>query len=226
MTLHQVVCLLDLNLGPAEDHEVVGIAHEAVAGVVELPVEAVESDGGKQGGYDPSLARADRGRLGRALLHYPGLEKSLAQVENVAVGHFRGHAGHDDRMRQIVEEPLNISVEHIRVPLLMEFQDLSHGHVAVAAGPEPVRVIVKQPLKERAQEEANHLLGYPVADGGDPQRACLAWSLGNMDTKQGEGLVRPILQAAHRGEQVVFKVDLEGRDALPVNARSPAVPPD
>jgi len=38
--------------------------------------------------------------------------------------------------------------------------------VAVAVGPEPVRVIVKQPLEERAQEEANHLLGHPVADGG------------------------------------------------------------
>ena len=56
--------------------------------------------------YDPSLGRAHRGRLEHALLHHPGLEKSFDQVENGAVGHFRGHAGHDDLMRQVVEEPL------------------------------------------------------------------------------------------------------------------------
>ena len=54
MTLHQVVCLLDLSLGATEDHEIVGITHEAVAGVVEVPVEAIESNVGQQGGYDPS----------------------------------------------------------------------------------------------------------------------------------------------------------------------------
>ena len=47
-----------------------------------------------------------------------------------------------------------------------------------------------------------------------------------MDTTQGEGSVRPILQAAHQGEQVVFEIAREGSDALPVNSRSPAIPPD
>ena len=75
MTLHQVVCLLDLDLGPTKDHEVVGIAHEAEAGVVELPVEAMESDVGQQGGDRPSYNLANcplrgfqqkgRGSLGR-----------------------------------------------------------------------------------------------------------------------------------------------------------------
>ena len=116
MALHQVVCLLDADLGPAENHEIVGVAHEAVAGVVELPVEAVQSDVGKQGGYDPSLRRAHRGRLEHALLHHPGLEKSFDQIENVAVGHFRGHSGHDDAMRQVVKEPLDVGVEHMGVP--------------------------------------------------------------------------------------------------------------
>ena len=44
MALHQIVRLLDGGLDPAEDHEVVGVTHEAIAGVVELPVEAVQSD--------------------------------------------------------------------------------------------------------------------------------------------------------------------------------------
>ena len=108
----------------------------------------------------------------------------------------------------------------------MEFEDFAHGHMAVATGPEPVRVVVKQPLEERAQEEANHLLGHPVADGGDPQRTRLALTLGDMDATQGEGFIRPILQTPHQGEQVVYEVALEGLDALPVNPRGPAIPPD
>ncbi len=74
------------------------------------------------------------------------------------------------------------------VPLLMEFQDFLHGHVAAAAWPEPIRILVKQPLEERTQEEADHLLSYSVADGWDPQRACLALAFGNPDTTQGERL--------------------------------------
>jgi hypothetical protein len=69
-------------------------------------------------------------------------------------------------MWEIVEEPLDISVEHMVVPLLMEFQDFAHGHVAIAVWPEAIRVIVKQPLKERTQEEAYHILGNPIANGG------------------------------------------------------------
>jgi hypothetical protein len=226
MLSHQVECLLDLNLGLAEDHEVVGVTHEAVAGVVELPVEAIESDVGEKGGYDPTLRRANRGRLESAVLHHPGLEKSLDKAENVAVGNLGGQGSHNDMVRQIVKEPLDVSVEHMDVPVLMEFQDFLHGHVAAAAWPEPVRVLVKQPLEERAQEEADHLLSYPVADGWDPQRACLALSLGNPDTPQGERFVRPVLQAAHQSEQVVFEVYFEGLDALSVDSRSPAVPPD
>ena len=42
----------DLRLGFAEHDEVVGVAHEAIAGRVELPVEAVESDVGEQGRND------------------------------------------------------------------------------------------------------------------------------------------------------------------------------
>src|SRR5882724_8058875 len=72
MLLHQSVCLLNLGLRLAQDHEIVGITHEAKAGVVELPVEAVESDIGEQGGNDSALRRADHGRSEHAFLHHPG----------------------------------------------------------------------------------------------------------------------------------------------------------
>ena len=56
MLLHQVVCLSDLGFGFGQDHEVVGVAHEAEAGVVERPIEAIESDIGEKGGNDTPFA--------------------------------------------------------------------------------------------------------------------------------------------------------------------------
>src|ERR1700686_2396063 len=90
MTLHQIECLLDLALGLTEHHKVVGVTHAALAVLVELPVEAVESDIGKQGRNDSALRRTDRGRSENAFLHHSGLEKSLDQTENVAVGPLSG----------------------------------------------------------------------------------------------------------------------------------------
>jgi len=68
-------------------HEIVGITHEAVAGVVELPVEAVESNVGQQGGYDP-LPEACRPWVGwnTSSSITPALRNRSTQVENVAVG--------------------------------------------------------------------------------------------------------------------------------------------
>src|SRR5271165_7354898 len=106
MLLHQVVCLLDLGLVGTQDHKIVGITHKAIAGVVEFPVEAVERDVGEQGGNDAPLRRADRSRSEFAFLHHAGLEKSFDQTENVAVGDLGGDAGHDDLVRNVVEEPL------------------------------------------------------------------------------------------------------------------------
>ena len=70
-------------------------------------------------------------------------------------------------------------------------------------------------------------LGNPVADGGDPQRACLAWTLGDVHAPQGEGLKGTSrLEVAHQGAQILFEVRLEHRDAHLVDPRRAAIPPD
>src|SRR6202022_2687824 len=56
-------------------------------------------------------------------------------------------------------------------------------------------------------------------DGGDPQRACLAWSFGDMNAPQRQGLKCPRLEVAHQGEQVLFEVGLEHSNADLVNPR-------
>src|SRR5208337_4470110 len=213
MQLHHVGCLLDLTLGLAQDHEVIGITHEAAAVLVELPVEAVESDVGQQGRNDSSLRRAERRRSKQALLHHSGLERSFDQAENVAIGDLGSHTSHDDLVGDVVKEPLDVGIEYVDVPLPMELQHSLHGLMAVAARPKTEGIVVKHSLEERAEELPKHLLSNPVADGRDPQRACLAWTLGDVHAPQGKGLKSPFLEVVHQGQQILLQVCLEHGDA-------------
>jgi hypothetical protein len=67
-------------------------------------------------------------------------------------------------------------------PLLMEFDDPLDGQLAAASRPEAVRIVVKDPLEERTEELANHLLSNAVAHGGDAQRTGFAVAFGNVDS--------------------------------------------
>ena len=84
-------------------------------------------------------------------------------------------------MRNVVEEPLNVSVEYVFEPELMEFDDFLHGPMAAALRPEAKRVVVKDPLEERTEELANHLLSNAVAHGGDPEGTGFTVTLGDVD---------------------------------------------
>ena len=114
-----------------------------------MPVEAVQSDVGQQRGNDAPLWRALPRGLEHAILHHPGLEKFFDQIENVTVGDFGPQSCHNDAVGKVVKEPLDVGIEYVRVPGAMKFQDFFHGHVTVAAWPEPVRVVVKQPIEDR-----------------------------------------------------------------------------
>ena len=52
--LHQGQGLLSLSGGAAEHHEIVGIAHEAIAALMKPPVQMIENDVGQQRTDDPS----------------------------------------------------------------------------------------------------------------------------------------------------------------------------
>ena len=128
------------------------------------------------------MRRALPGGLEHAFLHHSGLEKSFDQTEKVAIGNLGGETRHDDLVRKVVKEPRDIGIEHMRVPLPMEFQDPLDGQVAVTLGPETIGVVVEDPLEERTQEEPQHLLSNTVAHRGDAEWTGLAVSLGDMDT--------------------------------------------
>ena len=83
------------------------------------------------------------------------------------------------------KKPLNVGVEHLTVPLPMEFQHPLDGHVTVACRPETIRVIVENRLEDRAQEQPEHFLSDAVPDSGDAEWTSFPVPLGDTDATQG-----------------------------------------
>ncbi len=110
-----------MGAGLTQNHEVIGITHEAKAALVELPVQIVEDDVGQQGTDDPPLGGARRCRLEDALFHHSGAKKLLNQAQDVAVRHLCGQSCHDDRMGQVIEKPLDVGIQDNPVLFPMEF---------------------------------------------------------------------------------------------------------
>jgi hypothetical protein len=81
-----------------------------------------------------------------------------------------------------------------------EFQHPLDRLMAVALRPVPEGVVVEDPLEERTQELAEHLLSNAVADSGAAQWTPLPVDFGDVDTTEREGLKRPLLQLPHQGQ--------------------------
>jgi hypothetical protein len=96
--------------------------------------------------------------------------------------------------------------------------------MAAALGSEPERIVVKDPLEERTQEVSDHLLSNAVTDSGDAQGPRFTAALVDVDSPKGLGLVCPILQATHEGQQVLIELMLEHSDADLINAGGSPVP--
>ena len=130
-------------------------------------------------------------------------------------------------VRDVVEEPLDVGVEYVGVPLPMEFQHPLHGLMTVACRPEAIGVVVKDPLEERTQEEPKHLLSNAVADGGDTQRAGLARRpLGMWTRRKGRGWNVPLLRSRIRASKFCSRLASNMVNADLVDPRRAPVPFD
>ena len=59
-------------------------------------------------------------------------------------------------MRQVVEESLDVGIEHYSIPFTVEFQRLLHRLMAVAARPETVGRVMKHGLEDGCQKSCYH----------------------------------------------------------------------
>ena len=82
---------------------------------------------------------------------------------------------------------------------------------------------MEQGFKDRVQEAANHLLGDPIADCWNAERARLRFILGNEDASKRVRLKRTRFEIPHQRPEIVGKVGFEHLDADLVDARGATV---
>ena len=123
---------------------------------------------------------ADSSRLEDTVLHHARPEKFLDETQDVAVRDFGRHRLHDDWLRQVIEEGLDIRVENDAEALVVERQSPPDCPMAIAALTKAVGRIVKQTFEDRVEEATNCLLSHPITNGRNSQRAQLHFVLRNV----------------------------------------------
>ena len=150
--LDQCQSLFGCVLTTTEHHEIVGVPYKAEAAFMEMPIEDIQSDVSQQWRYDSTLRCPNVCRSYLAAFHHSRLEELLHQSQDVPIGNHVGQLTHNGGMRQVVEEAGDVSVEHMAVPLLPDFQDFLNRLMAASSGSEAIGMIVKLCLKDRVQE--------------------------------------------------------------------------
>jgi len=190
---HKVQRAFRLGSGLANDDKVVRVTDEVETSCVKLPVEMIEDDVRPEGRNNTPLRRADCGRLEDTILHHARPEKFLDERQDVAVRDFGRHRLHDDRLRQVIKEGLDIRIQDDAETLVVERQGLANSPVAIAALTKAVRRVVKQGFEDWVEEATNCLLSHPIANRGNTQWAQLRFVLRNVSPAQGERFKRTIL---------------------------------
>jgi hypothetical protein len=153
----------------------------------------------------------------------PRAKEFLDEAQDVAVGHLGRDRRHDDRVREVIEETLDVGVQHKPVAAFMVFEDPRDGPVAVASRAEAVGRVVKLRLEDRRQETPKHLLRDPIPNRRDAQRTEFAVAFVDELAAQGLGLKPPGLEIAHHRLQVGVEVGRKHLDADLVDAGGSAI---
>src|SRR5205823_8206910 len=138
--------LLSLGFGLAEHHEIIGIAHEAIAEFVELPVQMVKDDVGQQRAGDASLGGADRGGFEHAIFHHSRAKEFLDEVEDVAVGDLSRDCFLDERVGKVIKTANNVGIENNSIACIVVLDSQLQGLMAVASWAEAEGRWVEQRL--------------------------------------------------------------------------------
>lgn len=223
-----------LDLGPSlfglgavltEHDEVIGVAHEAQAKLIEVPVEPVEDDVCQQGGDDSALRRALGGSQEPTVFKHSAAEKAFEEVEHFTVCYMISNGLKDNLVREVIEKALDICVQDDFKTRGVQLQSMVNGHVAVAALDEAEGGRMEEGSEDRVQEPAEHFLGDSIFYPGNTERAKLSFVsiLRNKDPAQRQGLERAIFEFPHQSMEVVHEVSAIHLDANLIDPRGASI---
>src|SRR5439155_11307150 len=126
-------------------------------------------------------------------------------------------------MGEIIKESLNVGIEHHTQSLAVQSQQGADGLMSIPPLDVGKGMRVKPGFEIGSQEAANYLLGHPIANGWNAERAHLFFILRNVGSTKREGGERPFLQILHQSQEILLKVGLKHLNADLVNTRFAAV---
>jgi hypothetical protein len=195
--------------------EVIGVAHEAQAELIEVPVEPVEDDVCQQGGDDSALWRALGGCQEPTVFKHSAAEKAFEEVEHFTICNMISNGLKDNLVRKVIEEALDICIQNDFKTRVVQLQSMVYGHVAVAALDKAEGGRMEERSEDRVQEPTEDFLGDPVFNPGNAEGSELSFVsiLRNIDPAQRQGLVRAVFELPHQSMEVVHEVSLIHLDA-------------
>src|SRR5574341_1105471 len=168
---HQSKRLLCFLGRVAEDDEIIRIPHEIESGVLQSPIETIEHDVRQQRRDDATLRRAACGVDEFAVFHYPGAEKLADNFQNISIGDFFAYGLHDHILGQVIEEPLDVGVNHDMPAILLGLEHKLNGGMASTIRPKAAGMWVELGFKNGFEELSHHFLSDTVPHTGNTEWA-------------------------------------------------------
>lgn len=205
--VHESQSLFSLGVRAAQDHEIIGIAHEAEAGLCQALVEAVKSDVRQKRRNNAALRSAGSGGAKVQPHHHASGEKLTDDAQDVAVSDALGDAIEDEVMGDVVEESLDVGVHDPFETGGMSRTESLNRLVSVTVRTEAKRELREVRLEDGFKKRTNHLLSDAVSDRGNAQRTKFAIPFWDVDPAQGSGAVVVfVLEVEQQGSEIVVQI--------------------
>jgi hypothetical protein len=216
--------LFSLGQVAAQDHEIIGIAHEAQARLCQGVVEQVEDNIRQERRNDPALRSARSGGEKSAPIHDASGEKPTDDAQDIAVCHAFGDTIEDQVMGDVIEESLNISINDPFETCGMSRANSLNRLMSTTTRTEAKRELREMRLKDGFEKSTNDFLSDPVSDGGDAQRTKFAFPFRDVDPAQRGGAVATfVFEIEHQVDKIVVETGFKCTDANFINPSSAAI---
>ncbi len=210
----------------AQHHEVVRIAHHAIAARCHQLIKRVQVDVRQQGADHSSLRSALRRRPSFQLAHDVLLEPAAQDAEDTPITHALLDTLHQPVMRDGVEVALEDGIDHEGVAALDQPSHFAQRIPAAAPRPKAVARRSERRLEDRLKRKLHCRLDNAILDRGYPQRSRLAIALRDLDPPDRLRPVTAVPQCRRKLGQIQFRVRLKPLDALAIHARCAFIGPD
>src|SRR5262249_39005039 len=157
-------------------------------------------------------------------LFHRHLQPRLDQPQQVPITDAPSHRLHEFRVRDAVEIPAQVRVDHLRMPL--DHQPLHLLDGIQRAAPRPVGILLRLQvrLEDRLPDERCRRRHDRILDRGNPQRSLLAVCFRNVPPTDGLRTIRLLSEfLRHFTQPLLHTVRFDVRERLAVHARRAVV---